>query len=164
MFFFFFFDGRMLLFLSTTWSLVTIDVSKAGVRFAVVGDTSSGSVLVKTKGGKNVRDPLKRLVEDWPNRQESENISIRMREPVKQNYALKYLISFTKASPLSDSVKLFISSDMPLVVQYDIADGGTLSFSLSPLSLLFLLLSDVDRNWRYQVFSGTQDGRSRFLV
>lgn len=87
-----------------------------------------------------------------------------MREPVKQNYALKYLISFTKASPLSDSVKLFISSDMPLVVQYDIADGGTLSFSLSPLSLLFLLLSDVDRNWRYQVFSGTQDGRSRFLV
>jgi hypothetical protein len=26
------------------------------------------------------------------------------------------------------------------------------------------LLSDVDRNWRYQVFSGTQDGRSRFLV
>lgn len=40
--------------------------------------------------------------------------------------------SFTKASPLSNIVTISMSSDLPVVVEYKIADMGYIRYYLAP--------------------------------
>jgi proliferating cell nuclear antigen len=61
------------------------------------------------------------------------NVSIEMNEPVSLTFSLKYLVNFCKASGLSTSVKLMLSSEVPLLVEYPLVDGGShLRFYLAP--------------------------------
>jgi proliferating cell nuclear antigen len=46
-------------------------------------------------------------------------------------YSLRYLSLFTRASSLSNVLTLFIKKDFPLVLQYSIANLGTLRFCLA---------------------------------
>lgn len=55
-----------------------------------------------------------------------------MNEPVHLTFALRYLNFFTKATPLSPTVTLSMSADVPLVVEYKIADMGHLKYYLAP--------------------------------
>ena len=55
-----------------------------------------------------------------------------MQEPVSLTFALRYLNLFTKATPLSDSVTLSMSKDVPLVVEYRIGDMGYIRYYLAP--------------------------------
>lgn len=55
-----------------------------------------------------------------------------MDEPVSLNFALRYLKSFSKAAPLADRVHLCLSRDVPLLVKYQMADVGHLSYYLAP--------------------------------
>jgi proliferating cell nuclear antigen len=55
-----------------------------------------------------------------------------MNEPVQLTFALRYLNFFTKATPLSSTVTLSMSADVPLVVEYKIADMGHLKYYLAP--------------------------------
>ena len=48
------------------------------------------------------------------------------------NFALRYLNFFTKATPLSASVVLHLSKDVPLVVEYQIEELGHIRFYLAP--------------------------------
>lgn len=64
--------------------------------------------------------------------QPEEATTIEMHEPVSLTFALRYMNSFTKASPLSNSVSLSLSSELPVVVEYKIAEMGYLRFYLAP--------------------------------
>lgn len=55
-----------------------------------------------------------------------------MQEPVSLTFACKYLISFTKATPLSAQVQLSMSADVPLVVEYVVQDLGYIRYYLAP--------------------------------
>ena len=56
--------------------------------------------------------------------QEGEQTTIELQEPVSLTFALRYLNSFAKATPLSPNVSLSLSKDLPIVVDYNIADMG----------------------------------------
>ena len=65
---------------------------------------------------------------DKPN----ENVEIDLSEPVALTFSLKYLVNFCKASGLSDNVKLSLSSEVPLLVEYGLANNSYLRFYLAP--------------------------------
>lgn len=47
-------------------------------------------------------------------------------------FSLKYLVNFCKASGLSTSVKLCLSNEVPLLVEYSLQSGSHLRFYLAP--------------------------------
>lgn len=51
---------------------------------------------------------------------------------VDLSFALRYLNMFTKASSISQQVSLYLSKEYPLMVQYKLAELGTLKFYLAP--------------------------------
>ena len=55
-----------------------------------------------------------------------------MNEPVSLTFALRYMNSFTKASPLSSTVTISLSSEVSLVVEYKIDKMGYIRFYLAP--------------------------------
>ena len=57
---------------------------------------------------------------------------IDLQEPVTLTFALRYLNSFTKATPLAPMVQLQMSKELPVVVQYLIADMGYVRYCLAP--------------------------------
>ena len=56
--------------------------------------------------------------------QPEDAIVIEMNEPVSLSFALRYMNSFTKATPLSDTVTISLSSELPVVVEYKVAEMG----------------------------------------
>ena len=57
---------------------------------------------------------------------------IELQEPVSLTFALRYLNSFAKATPLSSTVTLSMSKELPVVVEYRIQDIGFVKFYLAP--------------------------------
>lgn len=53
-------------------------------------------------------------------------------EPMELTFALRYLNFFTKATPLSGSVCLRMSPEVPLVTEYNISDAGYVRYYLAP--------------------------------
>lgn len=47
-------------------------------------------------------------------------------------FALRYLNFFTKATSLSDQVRISMSPDVPLVVEYKMKDLGYIRYYLAP--------------------------------
>jgi len=97
---------------------VVISATKEGVKFSVSGDLGSGNVLVK-QGGAVADDP-------------ASGTTIELTEAVTLTFALRYLNFFTKATSLSDKVKLQMSPDVPLVVEYSIGELGYIRYYLAP--------------------------------
>ena len=97
---------------------VTIAVSKDGVKFSVSGEMGSGNMTLRQNSSVDTK--------------EEEQVSIQMEEPVNLNFALRYLNFFTKATPLSSTVILNLSKDVPLVVEYRIEEAGHIRFYLAP--------------------------------
>ncbi|KAJ5245967.1 hypothetical protein N7468_000950 [Penicillium chermesinum] len=96
---------------------VVIEVSKEGVKFSCQGDIGNGSVTIRQH--TNVDKP-------------EQNVSIALSEPVALTFSLKYLVNFCKASNLSSSVALHLSSEVPLLVEYGLSGTGHLRFYLAP--------------------------------
>jgi proliferating cell nuclear antigen len=63
---------------------------------------------------------------------EEDQVEVTFEEPVALNFALRYLNFFTKATPLSGTVVLSLSKDVPLVVEYRINDLGHIRYYLAP--------------------------------
>ncbi|KAF2105382.1 proliferating cell nuclear antigen [Lophiotrema nucula] len=103
--------------LSALSESVSIECSKEGVKFACQGDIGSGSVHLR--GNTSVDNPEK-------------NVEIDLTEPVSLTFSLKYLVNFCKASGLSKNVKLCLSSEVPLLVEYSLASSSYLRFYLAP--------------------------------
>ncbi|KAK3336568.1 putative proliferating cell nuclear antigen [Podospora appendiculata] len=85
---------------------VTIEASKDGVKFSAMGDIGNGSVSLRQH--TNVE-------------KEDENVSIQLVEPVSLTFSLKYLVNFCKAAGLSSVVKVCLSNEVPLLVEYNLS-------------------------------------------
>ena len=105
-------------------SAVAIEATKEGVKFACTGDIGNGSVTLRSH--TNVEKPQL-------------NVEIELTEPVALTFSLKYLVNFCKASGLSDTVKLCLSNEVPLLVQYELASNSYLRFYLAPKVLVVTL-------------------------
>jgi proliferating cell nuclear antigen len=65
----------------------------------------------------------------------ADRVEITMRPGIAEcshNFALRYLEKFGKAAALATTVRLRITRDMPLVVEYLLPAGGCLAFYLAP--------------------------------
>lgn len=95
----------------------TIECSKEGVRFSVSGDLGTGNILVRAHDNEKDEDL---------------SVDIQMDEPVKLQFALRYLNLFAKAGALGPTVILSMSEDVPIVVEYPVGDFGFIKFYLAP--------------------------------
>lgn len=66
-----------------------------------------------------------------------QNVSVELSEPVSLTFSSKYLVNFCKATNLSGKVKLLLSQEVPLLVEYDLGSGH-LRFFLAPKVYLFM--------------------------
>ena len=60
---------------------------------------------------------------------------IELQEPVSLTFALRYLNFFTKAAPMSESVSLSLSKEVPLATEFTIGGDveiGHLRYYLAP--------------------------------
>ncbi|CAH1793331.1 unnamed protein product [Owenia fusiformis] len=103
--------------LSQIGESVVIACTKEGVKFSSTGDMGTGNI---------------KLVQSANVDKEEESVQIEMQEPVTLTFALRYLNFFTKATPLSSVVSLSMSADVPLAVEYKIADLGYVRYYLAP--------------------------------
>ena len=63
---------------------------------------------------------------------ENESISLEVEQPMTQNFSLTFLNSFCKAASLSSRVKLCLSDQTPLLLEFSMGDLGELKFYLAP--------------------------------
>ncbi|KAH0544158.1 DNA polymerase delta processivity factor [Glutinoglossum americanum] len=96
---------------------VSIEATKEGVKFSCIGDIGNGSVTLRNHA--NVEKP-------------ELNMEIELTEPVALTFSLKYLVNFCKATALSGTVKLCLSNEVPLLVEYGLAGSSYLRFYLAP--------------------------------
>lgn len=64
--------------------------------------------------------------------QADEQTIIDLHEPVTLTFALRYLNSFCKATPLAGQVTLSMSKELPVVVEYRIEEMGYVRYYLAP--------------------------------
>ncbi|CAM9716470.1 unnamed protein product [Heterosigma akashiwo] len=103
--------------LSVIGETCTIKCDKDGVKFSVEGDLGAGSITLKQNASAD---------------KEEDNVTINMEESVELTFALRYLNSFTKATPLGPTVSLSMSPDVPVVVEYPIEGNGYVRYYLAP--------------------------------
>ncbi|XP_019104903.2 proliferating cell nuclear antigen-like [Beta vulgaris subsp. vulgaris] len=102
--------------LSSIGDTVEISVTEEGLKFSTTGEFASANIICKhnTKVEKA-----------------EEATIIEMNKAVSLPFALRYMNSFIKATPLSNTVTISLSSEFPLMVQYDIAEMGYIRFYLA---------------------------------
>ncbi|KAG4399959.1 hypothetical protein GLYMA_08G334900v4 [Glycine max] len=103
--------------LSSIGDTVVISVTKEGVKFSTKGDIGTANIVCRQN--TSVDKPEEATV-------------IEMNEPVSLTFALRYMNSFTKATPLSNTVTISLSNELPVVVEYKIAEMGYVRFYLAP--------------------------------
>jgi len=109
--------------------LVGIECTKEGVKFSAAGDIGSGSVTLRSHS--DVEKP-------------ENNVEINLSEPVALTFSLKYLVNFCKATGLSTQVKLCLSSEVPLLVEYALSNNSYLRFYLAPkVSRFFYSVDEI---------------------
>lgn len=94
-----------------------ISVSKEGIRISVKGDLGNGSTLRKQNTSAD---------------DEAAHTVIEIEEATELTFALRYLNNIAKATPLSGQVCLSMSKDVPLMVEYRMAELGSMRFYLAP--------------------------------
>merc|ERR1712010_408380 len=102
--------------LTTFGDTVTIAANKEGVKFSVTGDIGTGNVTVRQNASAD----------------KDQQTLIELQEPVSLTFALRYLNFFTKAAPMSEAVSLSLSKEVPLAVEYAVAEMGHLRYYLAP--------------------------------
>merc|ERR1712048_888585 len=80
-----------------------VSASKEGIKFSVQGDVGAGNVMLKPREAEKPED----------------RVALTVHEPVTATFALRYLVTFAKAAPLSGAVELGLGPDAPLLVRYD---------------------------------------------
>ncbi|KAI9298773.1 proliferating cell nuclear antigen [Neoconidiobolus thromboides FSU 785] len=104
--------------LSTLSDSIVIEVSKGSIKFGASGETGNGSTCIKPGNSSIDNDTVETV--------------IRCASPITLRFAVKYLLSFAKATPLSPTVSLNISEGLPILIEYPINDMGHLQYFLAP--------------------------------
>lgn len=107
---------------------VAIDASKDGIKFSANGDIGNGSVTLRSH--TNVEKP-------------ELNVDVNLSEPVSLTFSLKYLVNFCKAAALSTQVKICLSNEVPLLVEYTLSGSSYLRFYLAPKVCSFFFPSSL---------------------
>lgn len=95
---------------------VQVTTNSEFVQFSVEGEVGSGSV----KLGQNESD------------KKEDQTMLEVQEPVSQQFALRYLNMFNKASTISTFTRLCLHQEQPLVVEFKIDNLGVLKYFLAP--------------------------------
>jgi proliferating cell nuclear antigen len=95
---------------------VRIEVEDKLAIFSFAGKAGAGKIKMKKNNAEKSED----------------QIDIKCEEKVACSYGLQYLNSFAKASSLSNQVALYISSQFPLMIEYEIEQMGYVKFYLAP--------------------------------
>lgn len=106
------------------------------MRFSCQGDIGSGAVTLRQH--TNVEKP-------------DNDVTISLSEPVSLTFSLKYLVNFCKASGLSAKVRLCLSQEVPLLVEYQLSGNSHLRFYLAPkvtVPWLMLMFLHTDKSAR----------------
>merc|ERR1711990_345172 len=102
--------------LTTFGDTATIAASKEGVKFSVAGDIGTGNVTIRQNASA----------------EKDQQTLIELQEPVSLTFALRYLNFFTKAAPMSESVSLSLSKEVPLATEFAVGEMGHLRYYLAP--------------------------------
>jgi len=102
--------------LSALSETVRIETEGKSAIFSFSGKSGSGKITLKSNNAEKTED----------------QIFIECGEKVSSSYGLQYLNSFAKASTLSNTVSLNLSSSFPLMIDYDIENKGFVKFYLAP--------------------------------
>ena len=80
--------------------------------------SSTGNVVLKPREAEKPED----------------RVTLKVNEAVTATFALRYLVTFAKAAPLSSTVELGLGPDSPLSVKYELenAENGYMQFYLAP--------------------------------
>jgi proliferating cell nuclear antigen len=100
----------------TLGDTVQIGISKEGVKFEVEGDIGKATVFLKQMEKEDGEKEVK----------------INISEPVKMGFALRYLNSFSKATPLCEKINLKLCKDFPLQIEFKVGKTGFIRFYLAP--------------------------------
>ncbi|KAI8138094.1 proliferating cell nuclear antigen [Fennellomyces sp. T-0311] len=96
---------------------VTIECNKDGIRFGNDGEVAKASITMKA--GTMIDN-------------EDEATVVDLQQSVSMAFSIKYLVNFTKATPLSSRVSLSMSNDVPLLVEYKLENIGFVRYYLAP--------------------------------
>ncbi|PWN31977.1 proliferating cell nuclear antigen [Meira miltonrushii] len=130
--------------LSNVGDSVRISVSKEGVSFSAEGDIGKANLTLKQGSGTAANvDDEEESEDDEPKKKkrkggasgskddETVPVRIEMQQSVSLTFSLKYLMNFSKASPLSREVALHMSNEVPLLCEFAF-DDGFVRFYLAP--------------------------------
>lgn len=95
---------------------VFIETNKEFVNFSINNEQVSGNIKIDANSSTNIEEAT----------------TIKVNTPVNLCFALRYLNMFTKATPLSETVSLHLSSEYPLKVEYNMEGLGNLRYYLAP--------------------------------
>ncbi|XP_030377026.1 proliferating cell nuclear antigen [Scaptodrosophila lebanonensis] len=95
---------------------VIIACQKDSIKFSASGDAGTANI----KLSQSVID------------EETQRVSIEVDEPVTLSFGGRYLSSFTRATPLSEQVKIGMAVNVPLLVEYAIENFGYVRYYLAP--------------------------------
>ena len=114
--------------LSNVGDSVRISVTKEGVSFSAEGDIGKANLTLKQGSGTAANaDEEEGSDDDEPkkkkrkgasssNNDETVPVRVELQQSVSLTFSLKYLMNFSKASPLSREVALHMSNEVPLLV------------------------------------------------
>merc|ERR1719244_834157 len=97
---------------------LTIGVNKDSVQFSVQGEIGKGEMTLRSAATSDGSG--------------AEETDIDCEEPCVQQFAMQYLNFFTKATSLSKHVRLSMSPEVPLLVEYSIDEIGYVRYYLAP--------------------------------
>ncbi|KAF8069504.1 VPS33 [Scenedesmus sp. PABB004] len=110
--------ARIVKDLASIGDSVVVAAAKDGVKFSTAGDVGTANITIRNSSAADLKPEQQTTVE--------------LQEAVSLSFALRYLNSFSKAAPLSSQVRLSMSKDLPIVVEWTIGDMGHLKFYLAP--------------------------------
>lgn len=102
---------------SFSWHVVTIECTKEGIKFSSDGEIGKGAVTLKANSSVDSEDDA---------------TVIELQQSVAMTFSIKYLVNFTKATPLASRVSLNLSTDVPLLVDYKLENLGYVRYYLAP--------------------------------
>ncbi|KAI6182934.1 Proliferating cell nuclear antigen [Aphelenchoides bicaudatus] len=117
--------------LSAFSDCLTIKAKAGEVQFESQGGENGGNVVTYTSAEEAESDEEDESG-DGKKKKKDYGVQITVTEPTCLSFSTKYLTQFSKASKLSDRVRLSMSSGVPIVVEYQIEDAGYLKFYLAP--------------------------------
>lgn len=134
--------------MSVLGDVVTIAITKEGVKFSSSGDVGQGYTFLQAADVSNKRrSEVKSEVKAESRDEEEEPLSrkynnkaeegaygveLEMEEPITLTFALRFMNIFAKGATLSERVSLKFAKDSPCMVQYSIDNVGYLRYYLAP--------------------------------